>query len=847
MTEPEIKSKIASETPRVRKITLENFHNIPEEFKAVKQWHVYRFDPRKRDKAGAYPEKLGKPPVSPSIKTDHCLTGWQKKFLSFDQAVNALKANKPGNLAGIGLAFTGEEPFSGVDIDSCLKSGNLTPQAKEIIDRLNSYTEVSPSGTGLRIIGRGKLPEGDNGGKCGDYEAYSGGKDGARFLTMTGVVFDGKQTIREFSSDLAWFRKNYATSKPKEKPSPRGQQEARQSSGPLSDADIMAIIGKAKNSAKIQDLMSNQANSEDLAKLVNCLAFYSKDTDQIERIIRGKCTGREKWDVKRGESNFLVYEIKRLLAKYKGGGYEPKVIPQKKTFKDTLSVDTALQAGVNPREIYNPNRTTEMGNSERLFELAGNDIRFVKNIGWHAWKEGRWLPDEMAVREIFKKSVVSQLYRELSIKALAHDYAGIKELSSWAKKSEADRQIQGGLAMAASLEGIYIQPSDLDRDPWLLNVQNGTLDLKTGKLREHRREDVFTKICPVNFDPIATAPTWEKFLDRIMAGNQNLVGFLKRAIGYSLTGSVQAQCWFIAHGVGANGKGTFLNTILQMMGDYATQAAPDLLMMAKGDASRHPTEQADLFGKRLAVCQETEEGRRLAEVAVKQMTGGDRIKARMMRQDFFEFDPTHKLWLATNHKPVIKDTTVSTWRRIRMIPFSVVIPENERDETLSEKLKAELPGILAWAVEGCLEWQRDGLKPPKDVIAATNQYKESQDILSAFISERCFLPEKAPWAVKTSATNLYKAYTEWCEASGERPKAQRVFGEALTEKGYKRVRAKNGYVYEGIGILTNGEPCEPCEPKPGINSTRENTKLLIPESRSLHTQGSPDDDEEEIQ
>lgn len=822
-------------------------NSLPRELKDLKQWVCYILKPRKNG-------KMGKPPVSP-------ITGlpisWDdpKNFLTFTQAVKHLAANKPRNLAGIGIVFTGAEPFSGVDIDSCIdQAGTITPQAQEIISRLDSYTEVSPSGKGIRIIGIGKLPEGDQGGKSGDYEAYSAG----RFLTITGRVSQDRAEIREFSSDLAWFRQTYATSKPKDAGSPadsskgssRGHQEVNQPSGHLSDDDILKIIGKAKNSAKIQALMDGGGDSEGDAALINSFAFYTKDPDQVARLMRSTNRNREKWNDRRGADDFLTYEIKRLLKSYKSGNYEPKISPRGRgalTGASPVATNLSSHSGIDPRKIYNPNRTTDMGNSERLFELAGNDIRYVREIGWHVWKDGRWIADEMVVREIFKKTVVAQLYQELSAKALSHDPLGVKELSSWAKRTEAERQIQGGLAMAASMEGIYIQTSSLDRDPWLLNVQNGTIDLKTGQLKNHRREDVLTKMCPVVFDPTATAPIWESFLDRIMAGNQDLVAFLKRAIGYSLTGSVQAQCWFIAHGVGANGKGTFLNTILQLMGDYSTQAAPDLLMMAKGDASRHPTEQADLFGKRLVVCQETEEGRRLAEVAVKQMTGGDRIKARLMRKDFFEFEPTHKLWLATNHKPVVKDTTVSTWRRIRMIPFSVVIPENQRDEQLPEKLKAELPGILRWAVDGCLEWQKDGLKPPAEVIAATNQYKESQDILSAFIGECCFIPKSAPWAVKISASSLYKTYTEWCETSRERPKSQTRFGEALTERGFKRVRGGTGaFVYEGIGLSTS-EHSEYSEPLSGISPRKQITKLLISESGSDHSDHSDKNDEEEIQ
>lgn len=325
MTETEIKAKVAAETPKVRTATLANCQNIPEDFRAIRQWVAYRFDLREAKKEpGGYSPKLGKPPVSPS--SGHPIS-WPdpKNFLSFDQAVNALKANKPGNLAGIGLVFTGKEPFSGVDVDSCIgKAGGLTDQARRIVDRLNSYTEVSPSGTGLRIIGRGKLPDGDSGGKHGDYEAYSA----ARFLTMTGCVYDGKRVIREFASDLAWFRKTYATKPEGNASSSRGHQETRQSSGPLSDQDILAIIGQAKNASKIQDLMNGGGDSEGDAALIWELAFYTKDPAQIDRLMRSTNRTREKWDDKRGKETFLAYEIGRCLGKYKGGSYEPTAKPQ---------------------------------------------------------------------------------------------------------------------------------------------------------------------------------------------------------------------------------------------------------------------------------------------------------------------------------------------------------------------------------------------------------------------------------------------------------------------------------------------------------------------------------------
>jgi putative DNA primase/helicase len=279
-----------------------------------------------------------------------------------------------------------------------------------------------------------------------------------------------------------------------------------------------------------------------------------------------------------------------------------------------------------------------------------------------------------------------------------------------------------------------------------------------------------------------------------LAGRRELIHFLQKAIGYSLTGNTQEQCFFILYGTGANGKSTLLDTLLALLGSYAKQAAPDVLLSKSID--RHPTELADLMGARLVTAIETGEGRRLAENLVKQMTGGDRIKARFMRQDFFEFSPTFKLFLATNHKPQIRGTDYAIWRRIRLIPFTVTIPEEERDPTLPEKLRVELPGILAWAVRGCLAWQHEGLKPPAEVAHATEAYRTEMDVLAAFLADCCVVHRNA----RVKASELYHIYTQWCEDNGEHVENQRSFGMRLSERGFERCKVKGLGWWRGIGI-----------------------------------------------
>jgi len=310
---------------------------------------------------------------------------------------------------------------------------------------------------------------------------------------------------------------------------------------------------------------------------------------------------------------------------------------------------------------------------------------------------------------------------------------------------------------------------------------------RTGQLRPHRREDYLTKLCPVTFDRGADCPLWLGFLRDITADDQTLQGFLRRAVGMTLIGAVWDHVLFFLYGTGANGKSTFLIIVQVMLGpDYAMKAPPDLLM-AKGQES-HPTERADLAGKRFVACIETAEGRRLAESLVKELTGGDRVRARRMREDFREFSPSHKIWLAANHKPIIRGTDWGIWRRVKLVPFTVKIPDDKQDSRLGDKLKAELPGILNWAVLGCLEWQTEGLGEPEAVRKATAEYRSESDIPGAFVDDCCVVgPEyEAP------ASGLYKDYRRWAEETGERILPQNVFGAALTERGFASDRFTSG-------------------------------------------------------
>jgi putative DNA primase/helicase len=344
-----------------------------------------------------------------------------------------------------------------------------------------------------------------------------------------------------------------------------------------------------------------------------------------------------------------------------------------------------------------PRHLTGGGNGQRLVDLHGLDIRYVHPWKqWLVWDGRRFQPDTTGELMRRAKMGVLRLYAEA---AAERDPDRRKALATWARRSDSEARMREMINLAASEPYVPVRPAELDSQPWRLNVEDGTIDLRTGELLPHSRRDLITKLAPVRFDPKATCPTWLAFLDRVLGHDADLVGFLQRAIGYSLTGDTGEQVLFFLYGTGANGKSTLLETLRALLGDYAQQTDFTTLLERRGDGPRNDI--AALQGARFVAAIEAAEGRRLAEGLVKQLTGGDAVSVRKLYSEPFTFRPEFKLWLAANHKPVIRGTDQAIWRRIRLVPFTIAIPEGERDHELGLKLRAELPGILRWAVAGC--------------------------------------------------------------------------------------------------------------------------------------------------
>lgn len=317
-----------------------------------------------------------------------------------------------------------------------------------------------------------------------------------------------------------------------------------------------------------------------------------------------------------------------------------------------------------------------------------------------------------------------------------------------------------------------------------MNTPEGVIDLTTGRMRPHIPEDYFTKITAVG--PRGDCPRFLAFLNSIADGDRELVAYLRRVFGYGLTGLTREHALFFGYGTGANGKSVLLSTISGALGDYHKTAPIETFTASNGD--RHPTDLASLRGARLVTATETEEGRRWAESRIKQLTGGDTVAARFMRQDFFEYRPAFKLVIAGNHKPSLRSVDEAIRRRFHLIPFAVTVPEAERDPDLTEKLKDEWPGILAWLVDGCLEWQAEGLRQPSAVKDATEAYLAAEDSIAAWIDEAC---EREPAAWEPS-TALFASWGNWANSAGEHPGSIKRFSQALESRGFRRVRQRRG-------------------------------------------------------
>ncbi len=442
---------------------------------------------------------------------------------------------------------------------------------------------------------------------------------------------------------------------------------------------------------------------------------------------------------------------------------------------------------------------TDLGNAMRFVVEHGENLRYVHLWKrWLWWDGKRWASDTSGYVARMAKQIPFTIAHEAESET---DDDRRKALRSWANASESVARQAAMIELAKSDIMVAAQPEDFDCDPWLFNCATGTINLRTGEIRPHRREDLLRRLAPVDFMTDAPYPLWLAFLERVLP--PAVRDFFQRAVGYSLTGDISEHALFLLWGTGANGKTVALERIQELLGDYGQSTKAETFMENKSEAI--PNALAALDGARFVAISETDSGKRLAEGLVKDYTGGDTVAARFLHAEWFNFRPQFKLWIRTNHKPTIRGTDDGIWRRIKLIPFTVRIPESEQDKQLAAKLRAELPGILAWAIQGCLAWQRDGLSPPTEVRAATAAYRDEQDPLGGWLDECCTLNDHH----RELVSKLWGSYTAWCEANEDEPLSKQTWGRRLDDRGIVSDRIHRGIrVRKGIALRVTGDVSE---------------------------------------
>ena len=719
---------------------------VPKALRNLHQWVVWRFETRD-----------GKPAKVPvNIHTGrHASVTDSATWGDYDEVVTY--HDEHPDTSGVGFVFTDDDPFVGIDLDKCRDpdTGVIEPRAQRIIERLASYTELSPSGTGVHIFVSGSMP-GDR-RRRGNVEMY----EASRFFCVTGLHVEGTPfTIESRQAEInAIYAEVFGESHGEAGSAETDAGSGALRSDSLDDDELLEKARAAGNGEKFERLFyqgdtSGHDHDDSKADSALCcmLAFWSKcDPDQIDRLFRRSKLYRAKWD----EKHF-------------GDG---------RTYGEG-TIDAAIKfVRANNRPIE---KFTDLGNAVRFVRLHGDIARYVHTWKkWLIWDGRHWAKDMSGGVIRLAKQVPAEIYREAASVAASQTSLS-QTLAGHAKSTQSRRRLADLVSLAES--ELPVTPNKLDRNPWLLNVANGTIDLRTGDLRPHNQDDLITRVIEVVYNENATCPYWMESLDTIFEGNRELIAFVKRAVGYSLTGIVDERCFFILWGDGWNGKSLFVETIAKVFGPYGTNTPVDTVVRRRDEGPSN--DLAALRGMRFVFASEAPENSRFAEARIKAMTGGDTVSARFLYGEFFTFQPEFTMWLATNHKPQIQGHDQAIWDRIRLIPFTHRFRDDQNQMSRREvvaRYDREMSGILRWFVEGCLEWRRDGLDDAQAVKDATANYRDEMNVVKTFIGETCTTAEGAV----VSSEDLYTAYVEWSKAGGEKSLTRREFGLRMTAMGFK--------------------------------------------------------------
>ena len=749
---------------------LTRVENIPEELKKVPQWVCWQGE-----------AKIPKNPFN----GQNARSNDKKTWGTFPQAV---KACETFGFDGLGFMFA--PPYFGIDLDHCLDNLDFVD---EFVETLQSYAEISRSGNGIHIICRGKLPDGNR--RKGGVEMYSEG----RYFIMTGNIYNPAYIqIKDCTESVKVLHSKYLpTSVPK-------AEVKRHEVIELEDAEIIDKARACKSGSLFSMLYAGQweglfpSQSEADLALCNQLAFWTqKNPAQMDRIFRSSGLYRKKWDLKRGGDTYGNITVGKACASCTDV-YEP----QKHDNDASLALAFFKNGSTgavqeSPAKSYD---ATDTGNAHRLYDKFGKILKYSYNRKkWYFWTGKVWTLDESG--EV--KKLADEVCEDLKKEAWQIPDEDLQETAlKFAKKTAGSSAKEAMIKECQHLFDIPASPEDFDAYTDYLNCQNGIINLRNGELIPHDSRLMMSKICNTEYDVKRRKPQrWLQFLDEVTNGDKAMQEYIQKCVGYSLSGSNKEQCAYFLYGMGNNGKSTFLDTLSDMLGDYASNTQPDTIMLQSrlgSSGGGANTDIARLKSARFVTCEEPTEGVRLNEGLLKQLTGGSKVTCRFLYGDEFEYTPEFKIWCATNHKPVVRGTDIGIWRRIKLIPFEVNIPKEKVDKNLKYKLRQEFPQILAWAVEGCMKWQKEGLGEPEKVLEATKDYKQEMDLIAGFV-EQCVMIDYET-EEKIMATDLFAIYTRWAKQNNEWEMSAKRFGMEIIKKLPERSRNGKGIFYGKIKL-----------------------------------------------
>lgn len=741
--------------------------NIPQELRGLKQWVCWQGD-----------DKIPKNPYTGKNAKSNDAETWG----TFNDAINACEQY---SFDGIGFMFA--NGYFGVDLDHCIDNLDF---CDEFVETLQSYAEISKSRNGIHIICKGKLPSGAR--RRGSVEMY----DKGRYFICTGNVYNTKYVkVVDCTESIKVLHNKYL---PPSTPTVSGTPTVQ--SVTLDDQEIIDKARSCKTGSLFQMLYAGNweglytSQSEADLALCNQLAFWTqKNAGQIDRIFRTSGLMRDKWNRKRGGQTYGALTIGRAISNCKDV-YEPQKYSNDTDLALALFGDGTVGVTEEPKKRYD---MTDTGNAHRLIDKFGNIIRFSYNRKkWFYWDGKMWRVDDSGEIKKLADIICEDLKREAFME---QDDKTQMDMLKWANKTSSSKGKENMIKEAQHLNGIPASPDDFDKFTDYLNCQNGIINLRNGELMPHDSELMMSKICMSEYDTSGAKPElWLRFLDDVTNHDKKLQEYIQRCVGYSISGSNREQCAYFLYGMGNNGKSTFLDTIADLLGGYSSNTQPETVMMKKWGDGGASSDIARLKSARFVTCEEPTEGVRLNEGLLKQLTGGSKVTCRFLYGDEFEYTPEFKIWIATNHKPIVRGQDVGIWRRIKLIPFEVNIPADKVDKTLKYKLRKEFPQILKWAVDGCIKWQQFGIEEPECVQEATKEYKIEMDLLAAFM-EQCLVIDYDS-KDKIMASDLFGLYSKWAKANNEYEMSSKKFFRDMGQKVPDKGRNNKGVFYSSIKL-----------------------------------------------